>query len=72
MYPAYRENCNPRRENPRNPIRGKLAETIKRASPVAWQNINLRGTYLFDNDGKMPKLEDLMATIEGYLPAEAK
>jgi len=50
----------------------KLADTLKRASPVAWQNINLRGTYLFENIGELPKLEDLMATIEGYLPAEEK
>jgi len=50
----------------------ELADTLKRASPVAWQNINIRGTYLFDNVGEMPKFEDLMATIEGYLPAEAK
>ena len=25
----------------------KLAETIKRAKPVAWQNINLKGKCLF-------------------------
>jgi hypothetical protein len=49
-----------------------LADRLKRASPVAWQNINLRGTYLFENIGELPKLEDLMATIEGYLPAKEK
>jgi hypothetical protein len=26
----------------------------------------------FENIGELPKLEDLMATIEGYLPAEEK
>jgi len=26
-----------------------VADLIKRASPVAWQHINLRGRYLFKN-----------------------
>jgi TnpA family transposase len=47
-------------------------ELIKRASPVAWENINFRGTYTFAPTGELPKLEDLMATIEGYLPVSGQ
>ncbi|WP_225675469.1 hypothetical protein, partial [Thalassolituus marinus] len=31
-------------------------------------NINFRGTYTFAPTGELPKLEDLMAPIEGYRP----
>ena len=47
-------------------------ETVKRASPVAWENINLRGRYTFAQTGDLPKLEDLMASIEGYRPTNDK
>ena len=47
-------------------------ELIKRASPVAWENINFRGTYTFAPTGELPKLEDLMATIERYLPVSGQ
>lgn len=50
----------------------KLTETIKRASPVAWQNINLKGKYLFVGSGGAPDIEDLMATIDDYLPVHEK
>jgi TnpA family transposase len=43
-------------------------ETVKRASPVAWENINLRGRYTFAPTGELPKLEDLMESIDGYRP----
>ncbi|KZZ38898.1 Tn3 family transposase [Oleiphilus sp. HI0086] len=46
----------------------RYQETVKRASPVAWENINFRGTYTFAPTGELPKLEDLMAPIEGYRP----
>ena len=50
----------------------KIAEMIKRASPVAWQNINLKGKYLFDQTGEMPDIDYLMAPIEGYVPVSEK
>lgn len=46
----------------------KLIETIKRASPVAWQSINLKGKYLFAEVGETPDIEYLMASIEDYVP----
>lgn len=49
-----------------------LAETIKRASPVAWQNINLKGKYLFAEGGETPDIEYLMAPIEDYVPVPEK
>ncbi|MEL0638569.1 hypothetical protein V6259_17610 [Marinomonas sp. TI.3.20] len=45
----------------------ELAETIKRASPVAWQNINFKGKYLFAEEGEAPDIEYLMASIEDYV-----
>ena len=41
---------------------------VKQASPVAWYNINLKGTYNFELSEKLPELEELMRSIEGYLP----
>jgi len=52
--------------------RDKLAETIKRASPVAWQSINLKGKYLFGKTGETPDIEYLMAPIEEYVPLDEK
>jgi hypothetical protein len=52
--------------------KAKLAETIKRASPVAWQNINLKGKYLFAEAGETPDIEYLMAPIEDYVPFPEK
>ena len=46
----------------------RYLKTVKLASPVAWENINFRGTYTFSPTGELPKLEDLMAPIEGYRP----
>jgi len=45
----------------------KLTETIKRASPVAWKNINLKGKYLFVEADEAPDIEYLMAPIEDYV-----
>ena len=45
----------------------KLA-IVKQASPVAWHNINLKGTYRFKSTGKVPDLEQMMRHIEGYKP----
>ena len=33
----------------------RYQETVKRASPVAWENINFRGTYTFAPTGELPK-----------------
>jgi hypothetical protein len=40
----------------------KLA-IVKQASPVAWYNINLKGTYRFKSTGKVPNLEQMMRHI---------
>tara|TARA_R110001592_G_C13177145_1_gene750429 strand:+ start:51 stop:599 length:549 start_codon:yes stop_codon:yes gene_type:complete len=45
----------------------KLA-IVKQASPVAWYNINLKGTYRFKSTGEVPDLEQMMRHIEGYKP----
>jgi TnpA family transposase len=45
----------------------KLA-VVKQASPVAWYNINLKGTYRFKSTGEVPDLEQMMRHIEGYKP----
>jgi len=45
---------------------------VKQASPVAWYNINLKGTYNFELSEKLPNLEELMRSIEGYLPIQKK
>jgi len=50
----------------------ELADTIKRASPVAWRNINLKGKYLFAEQGEAPDIEYLMASIEDYIPTSEK
>jgi TnpA family transposase len=50
----------------------KLAEIIKRASPVAWQSINLKGKYLFGQTVETPDFEFLMAPIEEYVPLPEK
>jgi hypothetical protein len=46
----------------------KRAQIVKQASPVAWYNINLKGIYTFELSKKLPDLEELMRSIEGYLP----
>jgi len=50
----------------------RYQQTVKQASPVAWENINFRGTYTFAPTGEMPKLEALMAPIQGYRPKNEK
>lgn len=45
---------------------------VKQASPVAWHNINLKETYNFELSERLPDLEELMCSIEGYLPISAK
>jgi hypothetical protein len=45
---------------------------VKQASPVAWYNINLKGTYHFELSEKLPDLEQMMRSIEGYLPVQEK
>lgn len=47
-------------------------EIVKQASPVAWYNINLKGTYSFEISEKLPDLEELMSSIEGYKPVPEK
>ncbi len=44
----------------------KYKETEKGASPVARENINFRVTYTFASTGELPKLDEIMAPIEGY------
>jgi TnpA family transposase len=46
----------------------ELADIIKRASPVAWDNINLKGKYLFAHSGEPADIERLMSPIEDYVP----
>jgi TnpA family transposase len=46
----------------------RLVDIIKGSSPVAWENINLRGTYTFVKSDMLPDIEQLMATIDEYLP----
>lgn len=43
-------------------------EIVKQASPVAWYNINLKGTYNFELSDDLPNLEEMMRSIDGYLP----
>ncbi len=43
-------------------------EIVKQASPVAWYNINLKGTYNFELSDNLPNLEEMMRSIDGYLP----
>ncbi|ENG5680161.1 hypothetical protein ABUU16_004725, partial [Escherichia coli] len=50
----------------------KRIDIVKQASPVAWHNINLKGTYHFELSEKLPDLEELMRSIEGYLPVSEK
>lgn len=47
-------------------------QIVKQASPVAWYNINLKGTYNFEFGEKLPDLDDLMSSIEGYKPVQKK
>lgn len=42
------------------------------ASPVACYNINFKGSYNFELSEKMPDLEELMRSIEGYLLVQEK
>ena len=35
-------------------------------------NINLKGFYTFELSEKLPDLEELMRSIEGYLPVRGK
>jgi len=39
---------------------------------VAWQNINLKGKYLFAEGGKTLDIEHLMAPIDDYMLAPEK
>jgi len=50
----------------------KRTGIVKQASPVAWHNINFKGTYNFELGEKLPDLEELMCSIEGYLPVSEK
>ncbi|MBT4522438.1 MAG: Tn3 family transposase [Halieaceae bacterium] len=47
---------------------GQKLAIVKQASPVAWYNINLKGTYRFKSTGKLPDFEQMMRHIEGYRP----
>jgi hypothetical protein len=42
-------------------------EIAKQASPVAWYNINLKGTYNFELSDDLPNLEEIMRSIDEYL-----
>jgi hypothetical protein len=48
-----------------------LLEMVKKASPVAWFNLNFKGTYLFGDKKSLPTLEDLMKNIEEYDKSES-
>ena len=50
----------------------KRIQIVKQASPVAWYNINLKGTYNFELSEKLPDLEELMLSIDGYRPVQGK
>ena len=50
----------------------KRIQVVKQASPVAWYNINLKGTYNFELSEKLPDLEELMLSIDGYRPVQGK
>lgn len=50
----------------------EMAEIVKQASPVAWLNINLKGQYTFELSEKLASLEELMSSIEGYVPVQEK
>jgi len=43
-------------------------ELVKQASPVAWYNINLKGTYNFELSDDLLNIEEMMRSIEGYRP----
>ncbi|CAI3922007.1 hypothetical protein KPNEU47_KP47_05224 (plasmid) [Klebsiella pneumoniae] len=47
----------------------KRIDIVKQASPVAWHNINLKGTYHFELSEKLPDLEELMRSIEDIYPS---
>ncbi len=47
-------------------------DIVKQASPVAWYNINLKGTYHFELSEKLPEFEEVMRSIQGYLPTKEK
>jgi len=47
-------------------------QIVKQASPVAWYNINLKGTYNFELSEKLPDLDNLMSKIDGYKPIKKK
>jgi len=50
----------------------EMVDIVKQASPVAWLNINLKGEYKFELSDKLPSLEELMSSIEGYVPVQEK
>lgn len=50
----------------------KKIAIVKQASPVAWYNINMKGTYHFELSEKLPDLVEMMRSIEGYLPVYEK
>ncbi len=41
-------------------------EIVKQASPVAWYNINFKGTYNFELSDDLPNLEEMMRSIDGF------
>ena len=47
-------------------------EIVLKASPVAWFNINLKGTYHFEFSDQLPDIDELMSEIDGYTPPEKK
>ena len=68
----YGKSLGPLLESFERQGKDKLANTIKRTSPVAWRNINFRGKYLFAEEGEAPDIEYLMASIEDYIPNSEK
>lgn len=46
----------------------KKIEIVKQSSPVAWYNINLKGTYNFELSDDLLNLEEMMRSIDGYQP----
>jgi hypothetical protein len=43
--------------------RNEECEKIIRFSPVAWQHINLIGTYEFDNENKIVNLQEVIENL---------
>lgn len=50
----------------------EIVKIVKQASPVAWLNMNLKGRYDFELSETLPDLEELISSIEGFVPVREK